>query len=101
MPETGPIHSGFQSRDLQPRPITRHKRPAENRPGREAQAPRREPDRIELSNTPRAGRDAGAPLRSDMVLRISEEIDRGVYETTTRIEGAVEAMLRREFEASE
>lgn len=101
MPETGPIQSGFHNRDLQPRPVARHDRPIDSQPGREAQSPRREADRIDLSSAARAGRDAGTPLRSDLVIRISEEIDRGVYETTTRIEGAVEAMLRREFDSKE
>lgn len=99
MPETGPIQSGFQAGDIQPRPVARVVRPADVQPGRDAQSPRREADRIDLSHAARAGRDADAPLRSDLVIRISEEIDRGVYETATRIEGAVDALLRREFDS--
>jgi hypothetical protein len=97
MSEIGHINSGSHARDLEPRPATRPHRDA-SQPGRDAQAPRREPDRIEISSAARAHRDT-SDVRADLVVRVREEIVRGVYESPARIEGTIDALLN-EFDAN-
>lgn len=98
MSDIGSVNSGFHARDLEPRPIVRQDRDAGHQPGRDAQAPRREPDRIELSAAARAGRDS-SDIRAEVVIRVREEIVRGVYESPARLEGTIDALLR-EFDAN-
>lgn len=92
MSDIGQVNSGFHARDIDPRPINRSDRDPGQQPGRDAQAPRREPDRIELSPAARAGRDT-SEIRAELVIRVREEIVRGVYESPVRIEGTVDALL--------
>ncbi len=98
MSEIGHINSGFHARDLEPRPVTRTDRDASQQPGRDAQAPRREPDRIELSAAARGKRES-PDIRAELVVRVREEIVRGVYESPVRIEGTIDALLN-EFDAN-
>ncbi|GIW73736.1 MAG: hypothetical protein KatS3mg103_0258 [Phycisphaerales bacterium] len=81
MSDIGRIKSGLTSADLEPRPVGRKSGPAGiSQPGREAQAPRREADRVELTDAARNARQAGQ-IRAELVIRVREEIVRGVYET--------------------
>jgi|GEM_PF-5582970 len=98
MSDIGQVNSGFQARDLEPRPVSRPDRDAGTQPGRDAQAPRRESDRIELSAAARAGRDS-SEIRAEVVIRAREEIVRGVFETPERIEGTIDALFR-EFDTN-
>lgn len=98
MSDIGQVNSGFHARDIEPRPVTRSDRDPGQHPGRNAQAPRREPDRIELSAAARAGRDT-SEIRAELVIRAREEIVRGVYETPARIEGTIDALLS-EFDSN-
>lgn len=92
MTDIGHIQSGGHARDIQPRPAGRSAPAAPDQPGRDAQSPRRAPDRVELSPEARAGRDAGE-VRAELVLRVREEIVRGVYETPAKLDAAVDAMI--------
>ncbi|UYV13967.1 MAG: hypothetical protein NCW75_06670 [Phycisphaera sp.] len=92
MSDIGQVSSGSHARDIEPRPIARPDRDPGQQPGRNAQAPRREPDRIEISPAARAGRET-SEIRAELVIRVREEIVRGVYESPARIEGTVDALL--------
>lgn len=92
MSDIGQVNSGFHARDIEPRPVTRSDRDPGQHPGRNAQAPRREPDRIELSAAARASRES-PEIRAELVIRVREEIVRGVYESPARIEGTIDALL--------
>ncbi len=93
MSNIGNINSGIHARDIEPRPISRPERDPGQQPGRSAHAPRREPDRIELSPAARAGRNNSSVVRDEIVIRVREEIVRGVYETPARLDGTVDALL--------
>ena len=92
MSDIGHINSGFNTSDLDPRPVQRPARSGSRQPGREAQSPRREPDRVEISSASRSSREAGE-IRADLVIRVREEIVRGVYETPEKLDAAVDAMI--------
>mgnify|MGYP001155951306 CR=1 FL=1 len=95
MSEIGHINSspgaGLGARDLNPRPSNRQAPDAARAPGREAQSPRREPDRIDLSPAAQSRLDDG--IRAEIVVRAREEIVRGEYDTPERFEAAVDAMI--------
>ncbi|MEQ8316241.1 MAG: hypothetical protein RIE77_10230 [Phycisphaerales bacterium] len=92
MSDIGHVHSGGHARDIQPRPAGRPPAGTTEQPGRAAGAPRRQPDRVDLSPQARAGRDAGE-IRADLVIRVREEIVRGVYETSEKLDSAVDALI--------
>lgn len=92
MSDIGQINTGFHARDLEPRPAARPDRDPANQPGRHAHATGREPDRVELSPAARALAER-AEIRADLVIRVREEIVRGVYETPERLDGAIDAIL--------
>jgi hypothetical protein len=98
MSDIGQINAGMHARDLDPRPVARPDRETAQQPGRHAQSPRREPDRVDLSPAARAIRE-DAQIRAELVVRVREEIVRGVYETPERLEGAIDAMLH-EFDSN-
>lgn len=91
MSDIGHIHSGGHARDIEPRPAKRPGRTEADQPGRSAQSPRREPDRIEISPV---AREAGSDreIRADLVLRVREQIVRGVYETPEKIEATIDGL---------
>ncbi len=91
MSDIGHVQSGGHARNIEPRPLNRPV--AADQPGREAGSPRRQPDRVDLSPQAQAGRDAGE-IRADLVLRVREEIVRGVYETPEKLDSAVSAMIK-------
>ena len=92
MSEIGHLTSGFNTSDIEPRPIGRTSGGSTRQPGREAHAPRREPDRVEISAGTRTSREAGE-IRAELVIRVREEIVRGVYETPERLDKAVDALI--------
>ena len=93
MADIGHINSSFGARDIDPRPTGRAAQDSGRAPGRDAQAPRREPDRVELSPAAQARLDGD--IRADIVVRVREEIVRGVYDTPERFEAAADAMIER------
>ena len=84
-------NSGLGARDIEPRPSKRQGPDAAPAPGRGAQSPRREPDRVELSSAAQSRLDDG--IRAEVVIRVREEIVRGVYDTPERFEAAADAMI--------
>lgn len=93
MSDIGHINSGFNTSDLEPRAVQRPARGGSRQPGREAQSPRREPDRVEISAASRSSREAGE-IRADLVIRVREEIVRGVYETPDKLDAALDAIIQ-------
>lgn len=92
MSDIGHVHSGGHARDIQPRPAGRTPAGGADQPGRAAGSPRRQPDRVDLSPQATAGRDAGE-IRAELVIRVREEIVRGVYETSDKLDSAVDALI--------
>jgi hypothetical protein len=92
MSDIGHINSSLGSRDLEPRPIKRAPTEGGKQPGRDASAPRREPDRVELSPAAKA-RAADGDIRAEVVVRVREAIVRGGYDTPERLNAAVDAMI--------
>jgi len=91
MSHIGHVNSGGGAADFQPRPAAGRTREDAQRPGRGAEAPRRGPDRVELSGPSRARQAEG--VRGELVVRVREQIERGTYETPERIDGAVDRLL--------
>lgn len=92
MSDIGHIHSGGHARDIEPRPSKRQAPASADQPGRAAHSPRREPDRVELSPAAQAGRDAGE-IRAELVVRVREEIVRGVYESREKLDAAMDSLI--------
>ena len=92
MSDIGQINSSLSPRDIEPRPVARPSTSSGRTPGREAHAPKREADRIELSPAAQARIDDG--IRAEVVVRVREEIVRGVYDTPERFEAAADALIR-------
>ena len=93
MADIGHINSSLGARDIDPRPAGRPAAESGRAPGRDAQALRREPDRVELS--PAAQARLEGDIRAEVVVRVREEIVRGVYDTPERFEAAADAMIDR------
>lgn len=92
MSDIGHINSGFNTSDLEPRPTSRPARVAGRQAGREAQVPRREPDRVDLSTGVKSAREAGE-IRAELVIRVREQIVRGVYDTPEKLDAALDTMI--------
>jgi len=92
MSDIGHIQSGYRSADVGPDSASRSVR-SNRQPGREAQSLRRDVDRVELSSSRPPRRD-DSEIRADLVIRVREEIVRGVYETPEKLSTALDAMVR-------